>query len=463
MKWRKDKTVQTEKTEQKKEKKILTPAQKKKRRKSIIMGVIAACLVLFMISRIFAPEVLPTVTVRQAEKGKIEQTVDTSGIVKAEQKKTYFSPIGAKVAECLVKNGDAVAAGDVLLYYDAEDLANRRAEAKLQNEESYYSYQDAISKSNADAAEYSRSSHDVEILEQQVEVWKGDVRALKQYITDLNCHLRDAVKEGHENTASELQSKIDQATNDLSVKEEELADFQSDLAEQKGIKSSTEDSVLTANGRKQAEATKELAALKAEKVEAAAAQVEEGLKAEFGGIVTDVKAVEGSVAEESAELLTIESNEDVCVGISLSKNDLEKVKEGQKAVVTVVGKQYEGTVTRISKSATKNEKGAAVISGEVHIDNPDADIFLGVEAKVTIEGEKAEDVIMVPIEAVNIGKNGSFVYIVNNGIVEMRNVETGIASAEYMEIRSGLDGSEKIILSTGPEVVDGAKVTPVEG
>lgn len=446
----------------KKEKKVLTPAQKKKRRRRIIMGVIAVCLVLFIVSRIFAPEVLPMVPVRTAETGTIEQTVDTSGTVKTEKKKTYFSPLSAKVSECKVAAGDAVAAGDVLVVYDAEDLKNRESEASLQNDEAYYTYQDTVGKSNKDAAEYSRSSHDVEILEQQVEDWKANVRALKQYITDMNCFLREAVNDGHENDAEEYQSKIDQANNELAVKEEELADFQSDLAEQKGIKNSTEDTMLTANGKKQIEATKELAALKAEQVKAAVAEVSEGLKAEFGGIVTEVKAVDGGLIEESGELLTVESNEDVCVEISLSKSDLEKIKEGQKAIVTIVGKKYEGTVTRISKSAAKNEKGAAVVAAEVHIDNPDEDIFLGVEAKVSIEGHKAENAVMVPVEAVNIGKDGSFVYIVNDGIVEIRNVETGISSMEYMEIKSGLDGTEQVVLG-GSQVTEGMQVTPVEG
>lgn len=467
--WKKNKEedlemVSLDETEgkKKKEKKVLTPAQKKKRRKRIVMSVIAVCLVLFIVSRVFAPEVLPMVTVRTAETGAIEQTVDTSGTVKTEKKKTYFSPLSAKVSECKVAAGDAVAAGDVLVVYDAEDLKNRESEASLQNDEAYYTYQDTVGKSNKDAAEYSRSSHDVEILEQQVEDWKANVRALKQYITDMNCFLREAVNDGHENDAEEYQSKIDQATNELAVKEEELADFQSDLAEQKGIKNSTEDTMLTANGKKQIEATKELAALKAEQVKAAVAEVSDGLKAEFGGIVTEVKAVDGSLIEESGELLTIESNEDVCVEISLSKSDLEKVKEGQKAVVTIVGKKYEGTVTRISKSAAKNEKGAAVVAAEVHIDNPDEDIFLGVEAKVSIEGHKAENAVMVPVEAVNIGKDGSFVYIVNNGIVEIRNVETGISSMEYMEIKSGLDGTEQVVLG-GSQVTEGMQVTPVEG
>ncbi len=464
IRWKKNKDeIAGTEIKEKKEKKILTPAEKKKRRKRIFMGIAAACLALFIVSRMLAPETLPMVTVRSAETATIEQTVDTSGTIKTEVKKTYFSPLSAQVSQCKAALGDAVAAGDVLIVYDAEDLKTRESEASLENSEAYYGYQDKMGKSNEDAAEYSRSSHDVAILEQQVEDWKAEVRALKQYLTDMGCFLREVTNEGHKNDAEEYQNRIDQATNTLAVKEEELAEFESDLAEQKGIQNSTEDSMLTANGRKQAEASKELAALKAEKVKTAVAEVADGLKADFGGIVTDVKAVEGSVIEEGGELLTVESNEDVCVEISLSKSDLEKVREGQKAVITVVGKEYEGTVTRISKSATKNEKGASVVSGEIHIDNPDADLFLGVEAKVKIEGAVAENVIAVPIESVNVGREGSFVYIIEDGALAVRNVETGIASMELVEIKSGLDGTEQIVLNNSMGLPEGTRVTSVEG
>lgn len=103
------------------------------------------------------------------------------------------------------------------------------------------------------------------------------------------------------------------------------------------------------------------------------------------------------------------------------------------------------------------------MEGEIHIDNPDADIFLGVDAKVTIEGNKAENVIAVPIEAVNVGKDGSFVYVVNDGVLETRTVETGISSSELVEIRSGLDGTEQVVLSIGTGLEEGAQVTAVEG
>ena len=445
------------------QKKTLTPEQKKKRKKRIIAGVAVVVIVGFAVSRMLTPAALPMVSVRSAQVGNIEQSVDASGTVTTEESKTYFSPVSAKISECKVQAGDAVAAGDVMLVYDAQDLEERQKEAELQNDEAKYTYENTVGKSNKDASEYSRSSHDVEILEQQVEDWKAEVHALKQYITDMGCFLREAQNEGHENDVEEYQNKIDQANNTLMVKEEELADFQSNLSEQKGIKNSTEDSMLTASGKKQIEATKDLAALKASQVTDAVAQVTDGLKAEFNGVVTDVKAVNGGTVEENGELLTVDSTENVCVKVSLNKSDLEKVKEGQKAAITIVGKPYEGTVTRISRSATKNEKGAALVTAEIHIDNPDQDLYLGVDGKVTIQGNKAENVVTVPIEAVNIGKDGSFVYIVDeNGMIEKRIITTGLSSAEATEVKEGLDGTERVVLSVDAGIEEGMQVTPVE-
>ena len=441
----------------------LTPQQKKKRKKRIIGGVIAAALVLFIVSRVLTPAALPVVMVRSAEKGTVKQTIDTSGTVKTEQQKTYFSPLAAKVEVCKVQEGDAVEAGQVLLTYDAQDLENRKKEAALQNDEAYYGYQNTMDKNSKDTSEYSRSSHDVEILEQQVENAKAEVRALKQYLTDMGCFLREAQNDNHKNLAEEYQAKIDQATNQLAVKEEELAEFQSDLSEQKGIKNSTESTMMTADAKKQAEASKELQALKSAEVTDAVAQVSDGIKADFAGIVTGVKPVDGSNVENGGELFTVSSIEKVCVDVSFSKSDLEKIEEGQKAVATIAGKQYEGTVTRISRAAAKNEKGASIIQGEIHIDNPDADLYLGVDARVMVEGNKAENVVMIPIEAINIGKDGSFVYVVTDGMVQKRMVTAGISSDEYTEIKKGLEVGEQVIISVDAGIEEGMAVNPVEG
>lgn len=103
------------------QKKTLTPEQKKKRKKRIIAGVAAVVIVGFAVSRMLTPAALPMVSVRSAQVGNIEQSVDASGTVTTEESKTYFSPVGAKISECKVQAGDAVAAGDVMLVYDAQD------------------------------------------------------------------------------------------------------------------------------------------------------------------------------------------------------------------------------------------------------------------------------------------------------------------------------------------------------
>ena len=218
----------------------------------------------------------------------------------------------------------------------------------------------------------------------------------------------------------------------MAVKEEELAEFQSDLSEQKGIKNSTESTMMTADAKKQAEASKELQALKSAEVTDAVAQVSDGI-------------------------------EKVCVDVSFSKSDLEKIEEGQKAVATIAGKQYEGTVTRISRAAAKNEKGASIIQGEIHIDNPDTDLYLGVDARVMVEGNKAENVVMIPVEAINIGKDGSFVYVVTDGMVQKRMVTAGISSDEYTGIKKGLEVGEQVIISVDAGIEEGMAVNPVEG
>ena len=62
-----------------KEKTPLTPAQKKKRRKRIIIGALAAFVLVFMVlPRLFAPDVLPVVTVSEASLGTVQQVVEGS-------------------------------------------------------------------------------------------------------------------------------------------------------------------------------------------------------------------------------------------------------------------------------------------------------------------------------------------------------------------------------------------------
>ena len=98
-------------------------------------------------------------------------------------------------------------------------------------------------------------------------------------------------------------------------------------------------------------------------------------------------------------------------------------------------------MTSVSHIATQNEKGASLISARVRIDHPDENVFLGVDAKVTIQAASAHDVVILP--------EGSFCYVLENGTVARKNIETGISSDEYIEVISGLKEGDTVIRDIG--------------
>ena len=68
---------------------------------------------------------------------------------------------------------------------------------------------------------------------------------------------------------------------------------------------------------------------------------------------------------------------------------------------------------------------------------------------MTIQAASANDVVILPAEVVNIGKEGSFCYVLENGTVARKNIETGISSDEYIEVTSGLKEGDTVIRDIG--------------
>lgn len=75
------------------------------------------------------------------------------------------------------------------------------------------------------------------------------------------------------------------------------------------------------------------------------------------------------------------------------------------------------------------------LNGEV---SADEDIFLGVDAKVKIYAEKAENVVTLPAGVVNIGKDGSFCYVLKDGVITRQDITTGISSEDAVEVTDGI-------------------------
>lgn len=240
---------------------------------------------------------------------------------------------------------------------------------------------------------------------------------------------------------SALEAELEKAGNTL-------AELQSRLSSQQAVAES-DPSAVTAEEKEKMEITSNLSELDQMSAQELVEAAKKGIKADFNGVITKVSVVEGATTALGTELFTLQNTDKINVNVNVSKYDYDKLKEGQSADITLAGKTYEGEVTSISHVATQNEKGASLISADVRIKNPDDDIFLGVDAKVTIHAEEADDVVVLPSEVVNIGKDGSFCYVIENGVITRRDITTGISSDDYVEVTEGIKEGDEVIRDLG--------------
>ena len=251
---------------------------------------------------------------------------------------------------------------------------------------------------------------------------------------------------------SALESALESASD-------ELAELPSDLASEKAI-AEADSTSLTKEEKEKLKVTDNLSELDAKSAKELLEEGKKGITAEFNGIVSKADIKQGAAVTQGMELFTIQNTDKASVDVTLSKYDYDTVKEGQSAEITLGDNTYQGTVTKMSHIAVQNEKGTPVISATISINDPDDDIFLGVDAKVKIHAASAKNVVTLPVEVVNIGKDGSFCYVIEDGLVTKRDITTGISSEDYVEVIDGIKEGEEVISDLG-DYTEGMEVQAV--
>ena len=485
-----DKKTAKKKEKKKKEKKtrvkwkeLPADVRKKKRKRYIWIGVGVAILFFFVGSKIAAANAkMPVMTVA-ASVGDVESTISTSGKVESDITKTYYSQIAGNIGTIPVKEGQAVKAGDVLLYFDEQSLEIASVDAQAAALTSEGNYKATMLQDNKNHMRLAEANINLDVLEQQITGYKAFIKEQEQKYEDtrnakkaslsaLGMELAKRQADGEDVADEMAEYQYCVETLDMSKElveiqrtiddaKEMLSGFEEYEAEMKSQKAATQDNVLSETSREAQKTSNDANQLKNKLMVDYAASVENGLKADFDGVITQMQVAEGTPVSSGTALVTVASNSQVHVTINLSKSDLEKVKEGQKADVTIAGKKYEGQVSFINHVATTNANNMPVIEAQISITNADEEIYLGVEAKVVIYAQKAEGVILVPVEAVNADKNGDFVYIVENNIVVRKEVVTGVSSDSYIEVVSGLKENDQVMTEISLNIEEGMEVMAI--
>ena len=206
----------------------------------------------------------------------------------------------------------------------------------------------------------------------------------------------------------------------------------------------------------------ELAQIQAKENIDAIAEYVGGLRAPFDGVVTMVGFTEGDKAMMGSPVISFSSLEDVHIELSVGKSDLEKIAEGQEVSITMLKNEYHGKITTINHAAMQTGTAGAQVKVTVSVDDPDENIYLGLDAKCSILTASVKDVLILPVEAVNVDSIGEFVftYDTTTMIVGKKYVTTGASSELYVEIKDGIDSNDVIVISYTGVVEEGKMATP---
>ena len=492
--------------ETKREQKAGKIGKKRKKAPIIIAAIIIILIVIRMVSCAFFGNVGVQVSTTNAFRGDIEESVSTSGKVVSEEKAVLFAPVGGRLNEVNVAAGDAVKTGDVLMTYDMDQMEERLQEATLQQTKSSASYNSTMTENSKSQAKLNEANTNLAVLDKQLADYKAYLKELQDKLAksqretqrqlseesyelsrksaDLSKELQDPAtgadrakeinKKLQDISASQARNSYVQSIagssdyvvnmqNEIASVQEHIEECETYKAKMQAQKDAGEGSILNGYQSQGYAADRDLAQLTYKEAEEQYYSAKKGIVADFDGIVTECTGVSGASVAEGAQLITLESSENVKVTFDASKSDVAKLSIGQKTDVTISGNKYEGEISKINRMATLNASNTPMVGVEVHLTNPDDKIILGLDAKLTVHTDSAQNALLIPVEAINADKNGDFLYVIENGMVVKRAITCGISSDEYTEVLEGITEEDQIIVNslTGISLEEGMAVTAV--
>ena len=182
------------------------------------------------------------------------------------------------------------------------------------------------------------------------------------------------------------------------------------------------------------------------------------IRATINGVVSARNIKLGQNVEANSVAFRITDTHELVAYLQIPQAELAKFSSGHKASLTVDSMpdvSFDATIARISPTIdTRNGtfRATAIIANDA------GDLVPGMFARFTVAYEKHENALLVPSIAVVEEDDEASVYVVADGAVARRIVETGIASGDQVEILYGLSEDEEIVVVGHSGLRDGSKV-----
>ncbi len=391
---------------------------KKERNKQIMkyggigaaMVVCAALLLSFMQSGVKRKDLI----VSTVDKGTIEVSVSASGRVVPAFEEIINSPIHSRILEVYGKGGDSVEVGTPILKLDLQ--STQTAYNKLLDEEQMRRYQLEQLRINNET-QLSNMAMNIKVSAMELNRKEVELRN-ERYLDSIGSGTTDKVRQAelaYNRGKLELEQLRQQYENeqkvkaaDLKVKELEFNIFSKELAE---MKRTLED-----------------------------AQIRSPRKA----ILTFINNQVGAQVSQGEQVAIISDLSHFKVEAEIADAYGDRVAAGGRAIVKVGSEKLEGIISSVTP-LSKN----GVISFSVQLNNDSHKrLRSGLKTDVYVMNAVKEDVMRVANSSYYVGR-GEYNLFVLNGDDQLvkRKVQLGDSNFEYVEVISGLQPGDQVVVS----------------
>lgn len=415
-------------------------------------------------------------------RGDLTITASGSGqVIPSAEYDLGFSTSTSKLAELFVQIGDMVAAGDMLAV--ADNLAEIEATVKAaeidlllaQEELSNLIDNSALAIAEAEAALATAKSEaedawvtdyyagtGVRCSTAQIDLYQlyydeavvdrmdaednndGTERALENLISAQDTE-RASLANLNYCLGQTDEVEVEQASADLTIAQINVQKLEAELA------------YLQENGGVDNEEKLQLE-LNVANAELALQQAQDDLNnarlvSPIDGVVTDVNAYVGQ-SVGSSSFITIADLNTTTISVYVDEVDMDKMGVGYEVEVTfdaIADRVFYGTITTVYPSLVQSGNTNAVYGEAVITDDTigGTEYFIeGMNAAVEVIGGRAENALLVPVEALRDSGDGVYsVFVVEDGQPVLKFVEVGLMDYYYAEVFSGLQQGD--IVTTG--------------
>jgi RND family efflux transporter MFP subunit len=183
------------------------------------------------------------------------------------------------------------------------------------------------------------------------------------------------------------------------------------------------------------------------------------LRAPFDGWVSERLLDPGEMVRPGGRpVVMLVKTKHVRVVVPLLEQDIAKVRPNAEVqvVLRALQRPIHGRVARLGRML---DPATRTLPIEIDLENPGEELLPGMTGQVSIVTERRHGALVVPVTAVLTLEQGAWLFVVREGRARRVPVQLGVDLGDWLEVRSGIAQSDKVITVGRDLVADGTEVT----